>query len=158
MRKKIACAAGLCALGMAGGNAAAENNSGQAPLIHFLFKACTEVEHVTTAFSGVDPALGLASYLERKGRSTIDLSAIKITLLQGPSHGELTPGTSDYAKSSYTYDPEPDYIGKDRSVFMAEFERKRYKIVVDIVVVEQVNENEPSVCPAPQLIKVNEGG
>ncbi|MBU0621138.1 MAG: hypothetical protein KJ795_04770 [Gammaproteobacteria bacterium] len=122
------------------------------PQPDFTFNACTEVEHVTTAFSGVNPALGLASYLERQGRSTIDLATIKITLLQRTSHGELTLGASDHARSmsAYSYDPEPEYIGKDRAVFMAEFEGKRYKIVVDIVVVEQVNENGPSVCPPPR--------
>jgi hypothetical protein len=130
------------------------------PQPDFILKECQETEHATTAFSGVDPAGMIKNFIENRDKHYVDLATIKIALLQGPSHGELAPGTSEYARSSYTYDPESDYIGKDSAVFMAEFEGKRYKIVVDIVVVEQVVENpvpagEKPVCPPPKLIKVN---
>jgi len=52
------------------------------------------------------------------------------------------------------YEPEPGYEGQDRAVFMAEFEGKRYKIIVVIEVSQYVDESA-SVCPKPQLIKVN---
>ncbi len=121
----------------------------------YILKTCQETEHSTTAFSGVDPAYGLKNYLQNRDNHYVDLAVIKIALLEGPMHGELTPG-----KFAYTYDPEPEYIGKDQAVFMAEFEGKRYKIVVELVVVEQVNETpltsaQRPVCPPPRLIKVN---
>jgi hypothetical protein len=53
----------------------------------------------------------------------------------------------------YEYRSEPGYEGNDRVVFMAEFEGKRYKIVIDLIVGMVIDENSPQ-CPPPKLIKV----
>jgi len=54
------------------------------------------------------------------------------------------------------YDPTPNYIGNDRAVFLAEFEGKRYEIVVDLHVFEgpaTPGDFGASTCPQPKLIK-----
>lgn len=113
----------------------------------YILKTCQETEHATKALSGINPALGLASYLQHHGHKTIDLATIKITLLEGPAHGELAPGGF-----AYVYEPEPRYIGNDKAVFMAEFEGKVYKLVVELHVFAMVGEN---TCTPPRLFEIN---
>ena len=43
--------------------------------------------------------------------------------------------------------PVPDYVGNDNAVFMAEFEGKRYKIVVNLVVSMVIDENNRHSVP-----------
>jgi hypothetical protein len=45
-------------------------------------------------------------------------------------------------------------VGKDRAAFLAEFEGKRYKIVIDLAVSTVIDENSPQ-CPPAKLIKVS---
>ncbi|HEY6095673.1 MAG TPA: hypothetical protein VIU93_12050, partial [Gallionellaceae bacterium] len=125
----------------------------------YLLKLCKQTESIgdsRSAMRAVDPAGMLALYLERnKGAQYIDLKSIKTTLLEGVKHGEIISGTTNTGRTAYRYDAEPEYVGNDRAVFMAEFEGKRYKIVIDLKVFLEVNENAPSACPPPRLIKVN---
>ena len=102
----------------------------------------------------VDPAGWLRNYIENRDNRDIDLAAIKTTLLEGTAHGNITTEVDNTGRTSYGYDAVPNYVGKDKAVFMAEFEGKRYKIVIDLRVFIMVDENHP-VCPPPQLIKVN---
>jgi hypothetical protein len=125
----------------------------------YILKLCKQTESVgdpQSAMRAVDPAGMLAVYLEwNKGAENIDLKTIKTTLLEGTKHGKIITGTSNTGRTAYGYDAEPEYVGNDRAVFMAEFEGKRYKIVIELKVFLQVIENVPSACPPPKLIKVN---
>lgn len=126
----------------------------------FILKYCSETESSGDSWSAmrvVDPAFMLKNYLERHDKTrtlVIDLASIKTKMLEGTTHGNIFAEVDNKGLTSYHYDPVPAYEGKDRAVFMAEFEGKRYKIVVDLVVSLVVNENDP-VCPPPKLIKVN---
>jgi hypothetical protein len=86
----------------------------------------------------------------------MDYSVIKnITLLEGTKHGELLTRTASDGRTTFRYNPVPDYVGDDRAVFMAEFEGKRYKIVVNLKVSLGVDYKDP-LCPENpyELIKV----
>jgi hypothetical protein len=135
------------------------SGAGTTPQPDYILKSCKETESIgdsRSAMHAVSPAGMFAVYLERyKGAQFIDLAEIKnITLLEGSKHGELVSQTSR-GLVGYWYDPEPEYVGNDRAVFMAEYQGVRYKIVVDLHVFTTVMENLPSSCPPSKLIKVN---
>ncbi len=71
----------------------------------------------------------------------------------------VPPDTKDvrYLKENaevYYYKPEPDYFGKDQAVFSAEYKGRRYKIVLDILVQDMIEQSDaPSPCPEPILIR-----
>ena len=127
------------------------------PSADFILNGCKETEHTTdprSAMRGVDPASMLRNYIENRGTRLIELSEIKnLTMLQGTQHGKIFSEIDNVGLTSYHYDPAPGYLGDDQAIFMAEFEGKRYKIVVDIKVLDVVVENIP-VCPPPKLTKV----
>jgi hypothetical protein len=124
------------------------------PQPDYLLKYCAEKASTggtRYVMNSVDPAGGLKNYLENRDNHYIDITAIKITLLEGTKHGELVPG-----KFAFMYEPTEGYVGKDKAIFMAEFEGKRYKIIVELHVFDVAPmESLPSSCPPPQLIKVN---
>ncbi len=130
------------------------------PQPDFILKDCQETESAgdpRSAMRAVDPAGMLAIYLQNHNNRTINaqmLAAIKTTLLEGTTHGKIFAGVDNTGRTSYHYDAQPNYVGKDRAVFMAEFEGKRYKIVLELRVFIMVNEYNPT-CPPPKLIKVN---
>lgn len=129
---------------------------GSTPQPDYILKDCQETENggdPRSAMRGVDPAGMLYIYFQRHGRD-VNLASIKTTLLEGTTHGKIFSEVDNEGLTSYHYDAEPNYVGKDRAVFMAEFEGKRYKIVLDLRVFDIVNENSPT-CPEPLLIKVN---
>lgn len=126
---------------------AATPRANATPQPDYILKICHETEHATKALSSINPALGLASYLEHHGHKTIDLATIKITLLEGPAHGKLASGGL-----AYIYEPQAEYTGNDKAVFMAEFEGKLYKLVVELHVFPMVREN---TCTPPKLLDVN---
>jgi hypothetical protein len=172
---------------MAGEVAAAENNSSWAPLIpivlaqaatsgdgsnvqqpNYILQLCAETESTgdsKSAFRSVDPAGWLAVYLGKREHRVIDLATqatIKPILLEGTTHGKIVTfsNIANYGGTAFRYDPIPNYTGNDRAVFLAEFEGKVYKIVVNLVVSPTVGESplldgEEPVCPPPKLIKVN---
>lgn len=141
----------------------------------FLLKECQETESTVdetrrpgeprSAMRSVDPAYMLKNYLQNyKIRKEVDLASIKTTLIEGTKHGVIIEGRSrnesqgpsgiNYkSRTVYSYDAIPDYEGCDRAVFMAEYEGKHYKIIVDLRVFKIVNEYSPT-CPQPQLIKI----
>jgi VCBS repeat-containing protein len=139
---------------------AATPGTGATPQPDYILKLCKETESAgdpRSAMRAVDPAGMFAIYLQNhNNREVTDamLAAIKTTLLEGTTHGKITTGVDSTGRTSYHYDAEPNYVGKDRAVFLAEFEGKRYKIVLDLRVFTFVDENNPT-CPPPQLIKVN---
>jgi hypothetical protein len=103
----------------------------------------------------------LSIFMQNKYNRPIEFSAVKnITLLQGTTNGKIFAEVDNEGLTSYHYDPIPNYTGNDQAVFMAEFEGKRYKIVVNFVVSPTVGESplmegQQPVCPPPKLIKVN---
>jgi len=162
MRKTIGCvAAMMCAMGMAGEVVAAENNSSQAPFSYdFILKDCQETDSIgdpRSAMRAVDPAYLLKNYFE--GGYDVDLAAVKTTLLKNATHGKITPVVDNTGRTWYRYDAEPNYVGNDQAVFMAEFHGKLYKIVVDLHVFMGVTPGDQapyvSTCPPAKLIKVN---
>jgi hypothetical protein len=100
----------------------------------------------------------LGDYLGRRSNRNITynpivLATIKIAELEGVKHGKITT-----VNGSYLYEPTQSYAGKDRAIFMAEFEGKRYKIIVELHVFDVApseNDSDTNSCPPPKLIKVN---
>ena len=136
------------------------------PQPDFILTGCSETQSTgdpRSAFRGVDPAGGLVMYLQNRDHRAIDLATratIKPILLEGTTHGKITAGVDNLGHIGYRYDPIPNYVGSDKAVFMAEFEGKVYKIVINLVVTLTVGESplmegEDPVCPEPTLIKVN---
>ena len=144
----------------AGAGVAGEGSRGLSPSArpNYILKACTETQYAgdpRSAWRGVDPAYMLTNYLNRGKQVVFDLASIRnITLIQGTKHGKIFPEVDNTGLTSYHYDPTPNYEGNDRAVFLAEFEGKMYKIVVDIKVLFAIDQNA-SQCDAPKLIKVN---
>ncbi|MBI5429000.1 MAG: matrixin family metalloprotease [Nitrosomonadales bacterium] len=120
----------------------------------YLLKTCDEFSSGGGGL--VDPAGWLAAYLGKQDQRVINPATINSILLDAPKHGKIISGISNYGRIHYRYDTEPGYLGKDKAIFMAEFEGKRYKIVANLVVTQTIDENAlVPVCPPPQLIKVN---
>ena len=101
----------------------------------------------------VDPAYMLKNFLQHRDKQYIELAAIKLTQLEDTKHGELIPLTSGSGRLYYKYIAEPDYLGNDKAVFMAEFEGKRYKVVVNFVISDGIDDYNPK-CPESELIKL----
>ena len=128
----------------------------------YLLKTCDEVPSAggaITAMNMVDPAGWLVgTVLTKNGRQVsaqegeILIATVKLTQLQGVTHGQLIPQSPD-GRVFYEYRSEPGYVGKDQAIFMAEFEGKRYKIIANVIVSMAINENAPQ-CPEPTLIEI----
>lgn len=134
----------------------------------YLLTTCKQTESTgdpTSAGHAVDPAGMLAVYIgNREGRDIYDdqvaMASIKVTMLQSTTVGKITTVVDNTGRSWYRYDAPPGYEGNDKATFMAEYQGKRYKIVVNLVVTPTVGESplmegEKPVCPPPKLIKVN---
>ena len=142
--------------------AQAAATGGGTPQPDYLLKTCGDVQsyNQTTAMNGVDPAYMVAGFLDNRDNRFIEpatVATIKLTLLEGTTHGKLVPHTRGDGGVYYMYEAPLGYKGKDRAVFMAEFEGKTYKVVIDLNVypVEAIADNMPSTCPPPTLIRVN---
>lgn len=123
----------------------------------YLLKMCTEKSsgedmNVTNI---VSPATWLASYIGNQEKRDIDpdTAIVNVTLISATAYGKLIQKNTDSGRVYFTYEPIRDYEGKDSAVFMAEFEGKRYQVVVNFIVSKMVDFKTP-LCPAPQLIKV----
>lgn len=126
----------------------------------YILQTCGETMSIgdpRSAMRGVDPAGMLQVYIEGRDNHVVELSNIKnVTLLQGTTVGKILAWTDNEGMVSFHYDPPTNYVGNDKAVFMAEFEGKRYKIVVELHVFNYAPPGEfgDSTCPAPQLIKI----
>lgn len=134
------------------------------PRPDYLLTGCKQTESTGPSWSAgraVDPAGLVKNFMQNKYNRPIDFSAItNVTLLEGTKAGKLTSVIDNTGRTWYRYDPVPNSTGNDRAVFLAEFEGKVYKIVINIVVSPTVGESpllpgEKPVCPPPKLIKVN---
>ena len=111
---------------------------------------CTETEHTTnlnSAVRSVDPAGAVRNYVQELRNRAIDITEFKPTLLLGPRHGTLNYEVAKSGYMFYTYDPETGFLGKDRAVFMVEYQGKHFRVIVDIQVLEIIDIHE-SRCPA----------
>lgn len=145
----------------------ASQSSAQPTRADYILKDCQETVHdfhEREAFNGVSPSGMLENYLlghDKTGTFRANHSSYKVTLLENTSHGKLIENTSNAGIVSgiahYIYNPKPAYLGKDKAVFMVEFEGKRYKVVLDIHVVRHINDSdEPTTsCPSPKFIKLH---
>jgi sugar lactone lactonase YvrE len=136
----------------------------------YLLKVCSEIPTLaepTSAERGIDPAGTVAVELENRALEKkinrdifgdqAAMSSFKVTQLERPTHGKLVANTSGAGRIYYMYfinDAESGYVGKDKAVFMIEFEGKTYRVVYDMTVgpVEAVGEGS---CPPPKLTKIN---
>lgn len=160
MRKSIGCVVLLIGA-LAARMAVAQNNLPQPPLStkvatpqtqqpDFIMQNCQETEQVSTIGGGISPEYMIKSYIQRRDKHPVELTSIKnVTVIKLPTHGKLI--------DNGLYIPEPNYFGKDKVLFMAEFEGKRYKIILDIHVVTHIDDSDSptTTCPPPKLIKVN---
>ncbi|MBI5429459.1 MAG: hypothetical protein HY938_03250 [Nitrosomonadales bacterium] len=137
--------------------AQADTAVGSTPQPDYLLKVCqnttSNVNDKTAAIRGVYPAGMLRTFFSNQRDMIIDVTKIKTTLQESTTHGKLVEHTADNGAVYYMYEPTPDYVGDDRAVFMAEFEGKRYKIVVNLKVSYVVDNY---LCPDNryELIKV----
>ena len=145
---------------------AGATGAGATPQPNYILKGCQEVAPAylngvdISNSGGVDPAYMLTNFLNSQTNKQVvfDLASIKnITLLAGTTHGKLTAEVDNTGRTSYSYVVDPGYLGNDRATFIAEFEGKRYKLVIDLHVVPRIDDSDAAVssCPAPTLIKVN---
>lgn len=160
MRKSIGCVVLLFGV-LTAGTAEAQDNLPQPPFStkvattatsqpDFILQTCQETEQVSTIFGGISPEGMLSFYMQNRRNRPVELTSVKnVTVIKLPTHGKLI--------DNGLYIPEPNYFGKDKVLFMAEFEGKRYKLILDIHVVTQVDESDSPTtsCPPPKLIKVN---
>jgi hypothetical protein len=183
MKAEVACAMLLCLMGYMTGAVARENvagsiesdpidllvqASGTSPQPDYQLNACREVPTAGGAISAmnlVSPAASLVGAVltqEHRQVSPQEGSALEATVnltqLQGVAHGQLIPHSADGTPSGrvvYEYRSEPGYLGKDQAIFLAEYRGKRYRIVVNVIVSEGIDENNPQCPPPPgQLIKI----
>jgi hypothetical protein len=68
-----------------------------------------------TAVNGMSPLLAVSAYFENLEQKQVGLEG-KVTLLQGPEHGEL----EDEGGLYYSYHSKADYEGPDRATFLVE--------------------------------------
>lgn len=140
--------------------------AGATPQPDYILNTCQETESTgdpMSAMRGVDPVGWLRAYIGNRDHRIISstiTASIKPILLESTRLGKLNRLVAPNGAVYYMYAPHPEYVGKDRAVFLAQFEGKVYKIVVNLVVSRIVVENplrpgEEPVCPPPKLIKVS---
>jgi hypothetical protein len=134
------------------------------PPLDYILKDCRETISMGSkklAFNVIDPAGSLAEYLGKKSNrdiySSLAADTIKIDLLEATKHGVITSKVGDVGRMYYVYDAVSNYEGKDKATLMAEFEGKRYKIILELHVfaVAPFENDSVNSCPPPKLIKVN---
>lgn len=69
--------------------------------------------------------------------------SVKTSLLKSPAHGKLVPQSFNF----WTYEGEDNYQGTDQATFLVEVSGKRYKVVINYLVHEVVDQNaNPPAC------------
>lgn len=126
----------------------------------YILKSCEETVSGVTAViraRSFSPAATLAEYLGNKNNRDIlgnptAFASIKTILLEDTKHGKMTTQTDDAGLTYYyVYTAIPNYEGKDKAIFMAEFEGKRYKIVLELHVFAIAPMENQSVYSCPPL-------
>ncbi|MFY9260414.1 MAG: hypothetical protein WAO71_07905 [Gallionella sp.] len=174
LKKLLCCALGLMGV-MSGGDAKcydtrpdpmvpivlaqAATPATTAPLADYLLKTCMESSSGGTHW--ITPGGELLGALQNRSREVFNLyesaareAAVKVTLMAAPAHGKLILQPQYKGYVVYQYQAEPGYVGKDKVVFMAEFNGKRYKIVYNLIVSKDMDERNPLCPPNTTLIKL----
>ncbi|MCE1182848.1 MAG: hypothetical protein LWW81_11185 [Rhodocyclales bacterium] len=136
--------------------AAATDAVGKQP-VDYLIRDCTETEHVdnpNNALRGVDPAGTVMDYMQRLQKKFLDIAEFKPTLLQGPQQGSLEYIVGNDGSMFYAYDPKPGFLGKDKAVFMVEYRGLRFKVSIDIHVLEIVDIHQDTCPRQPTVIRL----
>jgi hypothetical protein len=134
----------------------------------FMLKECWETQPTpndpNSAVRGSSVSAMLRNYFRAYENRKVNEWDISVSLLEMPKNGELKLGHyiqdslayESYGKtiSYFRYDPKTGYLGKDRAVFAATYDGKRYKVFLDIVVSQAIAETGPATCSEPQLIRV----
>ena len=131
----------------------------------FILQECQVVssgehEKLSSAERIVSPALALWNYIQlheqRPGvfdQATVDkISQLKVSLLKAPEHGRIY--LSAVGSNVFHYDPVTNSQGKESAAFMVEFEGKRYKVIIELVVL-YTNGSDGNCLNPPKLIRVN---
>ncbi|MDP2226720.1 MAG: hypothetical protein Q8J78_04515 [Moraxellaceae bacterium] len=129
----------------------------------YVFTDCRQADHLfvkgdTIQGNVVDPARALLfGYFKSEKGVDIDLGLAKVTYLAAPANGKLFY-LEKAQPFSYQYKPNPGFVGEDTAAFMVEYEGKRYKVVVTIVVREAIGNED--LCRdelnfQPKFIKVS---
>ncbi len=69
-----------------------------------------------TAVNVISPLGSVSVYLQSRERRALDWKSSKVSVLQGPEHGELRVTSS----GKYRYFPAADYYGLDRATLLVE--------------------------------------
>lgn len=128
----------------------------------YLMEECVEVAMTGSPLSNpneIDPIGMIRNALGNIGYAYIDSNAaakMKVTVHEKPRKGTLTTWQAENGYTAFTYKSEPNYMGKDNSSFFVEFEGMRYKVIVNIEVLDIVDD-DPTNCAERRykLIKVN---
>jgi hypothetical protein len=114
----------------------------------FLFNVCAELPSAggaITAMNTIDPAGMLVAKIGNDEGRYIDpaKAVVKASLLEGTLNGKLNLKKTRYGREYYIYESKAGYEGKDKAVFIVEFEGKRYKEVVNVFVSKVIDERSP---------------
>lgn len=140
---------------------------------------CQLIENIAgsepTAKNTISPSSSVWIYfqrLEHQGISEADFKTAKVTLLQGPEHGELEDlGTSvlrhgvmvDTGIRSYAYRAKPDYYGPDHATLLVEIGGYKVKVLYFFKVLPGVGGgsdsggpyNDKSLCPNGEYWRIS---
>ena len=78
-----------------------------------------------TAVNVIAPLGSASVYLEKQEHRTLDWKSSKVSVLQGPEHGELKVTPS----GKYRYFSAPDYYGSDRATLLVEIGDRTVKVI-----------------------------
>jgi hypothetical protein len=160
----------MCAMGIAGGVVAAEQkarpdpmNAQQPPEVITLTQAtgsekvlhgCQDVETIAkdSANNWLNPSSVVFKHLGYQvehGAYNAPQSvkdSVKTSLFKPPVHGTIvTLGSGEF--NGWGYQGNAGYEGKDQAIFLVEVSGKRYKVVVNYLVHEVVDQNAvPPAC------------
>jgi hypothetical protein len=104
----------------------------------------------------INPAGKLWAYLQIRDRRAItDMSVFKnVVMLEAPKHGHIRLMNEDELDGAdnpfFHFTPTPGYVGKDKAVFAVEYQGKRYRVDVELILVSSVMDEG---CAA-RLIKI----
>jgi hypothetical protein len=118
-----------------------------------------------TAVNSMSPALSVWGYLKKQERPTpgwltTDVyRAAKVSILQGPSHGEL----KNEEKRDYRYVPTLNYYGQDRATLLVEMGDLKVKVMYFFNVMQSVpggtegydSRQDKKNCPKGRMWKIS---
>ena len=137
-----------------------------------LTGTCTDVQtpdnpvgRLPGVAGGFSPAWAIRDYYEntRMSNVMVDVTRAKITILEGPKHGNVVTlsGTDPTMGPYYQYNPNPGFRGADNVTALVGLDGKRIKVHIKFVVVQQVGDQYPpdnkeaNACVHSKTIKPN---